>query len=794
MRTLFAVVAIALSAASWAQLYEPMNPPFVTWVADGEARAQILTDEFAEGTIQPADILNEYIEKITGVRLPVVEEAQGGAPTVYLGPISGLGRIKQFGYLEISPEGFVIHSDGDDVIIAGRNRLATIYGVCAFLEECLGVRWFWPGETGEYVPTGATLRVGQVRKIDNPDFRYRWVGRADWALRNRMNVGTGQPDEFRTKWFVHTFLNLVPPDRYWEEHPEYYALRGDVRQDPTNRSRQVQLCTSNPQVAPAVAQTIDEIVAEDPGLKMISVDPMDSQNFCQCANCAALDEPDTAYPQRYSRRLVLFYNQVAELVAEKHPDLLLKSIAYHTYVAPPRDPDLRVHDNVVIQFCRFECHNHPLHDPNCPTNEAFNRHFVGWSKIAKNVIFYEYYWKVSWLHLPWPIAHMLKDDIPYLRDQSLTGVATQYTSNFGTHALGYYVAAKLLWDADLDVDALVQDFCDKAYAEAAEPMADYHSRLERAAIESRVHLAGQRPYADVLRLFTPAVLADLDNAITRARAAAQDDQAKARIEMARQGLEYTHMVVDYLQTVADVRSKMTHDRWLGAITPELREEARRVAGPKAEAIRQYLEDNQDSSALGSMNNYIAIMLKPEDIIGAWRESWQEPEGVRLTKADWLRDHPQELSHDWPAEFDLWVYGNDLDFVEGRPEHTVLARTGDGQEVVLGHVATEERNGNRISRAYIIERLKPGLLEDGTLHLIATNEEGGPYMSRFFAFYVMPKLPDTDADAATKRIEADLDWVRARAFGFAEYNFSGLLSGDGERDPVDLELEGVPTVE
>jgi hypothetical protein len=289
------------------------------------------------------------------------------------------------------------------------------------------------------------------------------------------------------------------------------------------------------------------------------------------------------------------------------------------------------------------------------------------------------------------------------------------------------------------------------------------------------------------------VLADLDDTIRRAREAVREEGARQRVEMAARGLEYTHLVVDYLQTVATVRGQMAHDRWMGAVTPELKQEAREVAGPKAETIRQFIEAHQASGAIGGMNGYIEHMLKPELIVAAWRESWREPEGVVLTKAQWLQDHAQEMSPDLPAEFDLWVYGNDLDFVNGKPEHTLIATGADGREVVVGHVGTRDRPGDGTSRAYIIRGVRRDWLDQGVLRLIVTNEAGGPFLSRFFAFYLMPAVAESDPDAAGARIETDIEWARRRALGFVEYGFDGLLSHDGDRDDVAIELAGAPAL-
>jgi len=785
MGRLSLMLMMALFGTAYADLYEPMRPPFTMWIDQGKPVAQIVTDAFGTDAPRPDQWLNEYLEKITGAALPLSQKPSTDRPNVYLGPkraaAQGVQPTDQLG-----AEGFAIISRGPDLFIFGNDRLATLYGVSAFLEECLGIRWFWHDETGEYIPRTGTLYVGQINRSHTPSFRYRWVGGGQWALFNRLNVATGQPEEFRTKWFVHTFLRLVPPEKYWETHPEYYAERGGVRQDPREREKRVQLCTSNPEVAKAVAQTIDEIMKADPDIDMISVDPEDSQNFCQCAQCKALDEPGAPYPRWTSRRLALFYKQVADLVAPKYPDLLLKSIAYHTYVAPPADPDITLPDNCVIQFCRFEGHDHPLFDTTNPKNRQFHDFYHGWRRIAKHIIFYEYYYKASWLHLPWPITHTLREEIPYLRDQGLMGIATQHSANFGTHGLGYYVAAKLLWNADLDVDELLADYYEKAFGGAAGPMRQYYERLERAVLDSGVNLAGQRPYATIIALFTPPVVADLSEALKRAQQSVEDEGAKARVDLVARGLRYTQMLVEYLHTIDGVRAKGVSTRWFGGVTPQMKQEVVRLAGPQAKAIRAFLQAPDNRPAVGGLNSYTELALKPEQVLGAWRDG---STSRGLTKAEWLKTNPGIRTKTPTGNLALWVYGYDLDFVGGKPEHTILLRDAEGNEKVLGHVGTPESPGDAHARCYVLPGLRAEDAVDGKLLLTVTNESGGPYASRFSAFYLMPPMKGLTSDYVTSQIHEDIEWVRAMSCGFTELEFDGLRSNDGDRHPITIELGG-----
>ena len=768
------------------------RPPFHVWVSEGKALAEIVTDDFTIGKTQPADILNEYIEKITGVRLPVVEKASGTGPVIHLGMgASGRSAGNQVLPAGLHADGFVISSRGSDLVIAGPSRLGTINGVSAFLEEFLGVRWLWPGETGEVVPQLDTLRVGQMHSVQEPDFGVRGVGSGKWALLNRMNYRTGEPDEFRVQWFVHTYLSLVPPAIYLKPHPEYYAETGGARPDPglapgELKKKRLQICTSNPEVVATAAQTVIGLLDRDPHIRMVSVDPEDSQRtFCQCSACQALDEKGAPYEARNSRRCLLFANRVAELVAEKHPQVVIKMIAYHTTVAPPLDPALRPRGNVAIQFCRFMDHNHALQDPVSTENRAYHRDYLAWRQKTPNILFYEYYHKVSWLHLPWPIVHTLAAELPYLHKQRLLGVISQSATNHATHGTGYYVAAKLLWDAERDVAALMTDFYEKAYGRAAPAMRAYHEGIEQAAIRSGIEIAQQLPYVEMLKLFTPDLLTHLDQCMRRARQAGATPAEMARIEVVGKGLGHTHRLIDYLRTVDDVRRGGPQSRWAGGGGDALRKEARRRAGSKAEAIRAALEEPANRRVVGGMNTYLERALKPDSIVSQFTGNGgaRGTAEISLDKASWLKAHPNASRAAMPEQFDLWIYGNDLDFADGTPEHSLWARTGKAKDVRIGRVGREGADGNRRTACFKLTGLEAGLLQAGELRLRITNDPGGPYSSTLFAVYLMPPTPKLTEDQAGELIEEEADQVRQQAFGFIELRRAGVKSA--EVAPVDL---------
>jgi len=766
----------------------------VLLVEEGAARCRIVAA--GPDAARPAAELAGYLERVSGAKVPVVavdggEKASGGGVEgaaadgeTAVGPVellvggrAAVERARRLGVLceeaeweTLSAEGYIVRSSTRAVLLAGKSELALYYAVDRFLEKELGVRWFMPGEIGEVVPEGEsrTLRIGPVDERWEPSFAMRWVGRGDWARRNGMNVAVDCGGEFKVKWFVHTFTHLLPPEQYAAEHPEYYALVNDKRVGQSGKPSRIQLCTSNPDVVREVAANIIKIREAEPDLKMISLDPMDSQIFCQCERCRALDEPGAGPHNAVSRRLVLFYNQVADLVRGRFPDLLLKSIAYQKYAAPPLDPALRLGDTNVLQLCRFMCHNHALSDTSCPYNRAYGEYLLGWRERAKNVALYEYYNKVSWLELPWPIVHTLRKDIPWFRDLGLFGLATQYRENLGSNGLVYYVAARLLRDPDTDVDALLEDFYGRFYAEAAGPMRDYYESLEEAAARSGLHLARQRPYAEAVALFTPELLKKLDGCVARAERAAESKKVRTRVALVRASLEYAKVCVEYLRTLDTVRRE-SPTPWVGDETVR---RARAAGAPYEKRIRALLEAGAKVRAVqpNMESGYVQRLLDPAGVVLSWDTPdlgfgepvrWRQRQGSVLhftdsvpgartegaeTEADAAeRVPPREGSMEghgpsWPPgrmewgqnsktdatervppkgatkadaaervppeRVSIWLLGRDFDWDANKAECELWALDGLGRRVVIGpvRVAGKGRGGGQAESCFAFDNV------------------------------------------------------------------------------------------
>ena len=253
--------------------------------------------------------------------------------------------------------------------------------------------------------------------------------------------------------------------------------------------------------------------------------------------------------------MAIFNNEVARRVAREHPDKLLKVGAYAMYLRVPLDSDYRPEPNLAIQVCHtYSCNSHPIASETCRGNtEYFRKELEHWAKIAGHLFIYEYYNKGVWGGLPYYQVHLIREDMRYFHS---LGAESFYTQAAGARwpacGLNHYVAAKLAWDVDLDVDKLLEDFYVKFYAEAADPMRVYWQTIERAfaGYDECLSPFGRKWTTLVAPdIFSPQTIVALEDAVSRAEKVARSEVIKERVRMIRDKVEFTKRTMDYLAAI-----------------------------------------------------------------------------------------------------------------------------------------------------------------------------------------------------------------------------------------------------
>ncbi len=562
--SLFLVVGVlgATSlAAGEATLAPSPGPMHALVTSDGPAATIVISNEPDWLEQHAASELQGYVRKITGKELPIVNEPTN--PDGFGIWVGKTQKAKQAGLIlgkdQLSRDGHAVRCDDGGLVLCGVTPLATLFGVYDLVEREFGVRWFEPGTADEVVPKAATVSIGTFERQVRPSFEFRWIHNSDWSLKQRMNCYVkvdGRPVGVNWKWHFHTFAILVPPEEFSEQHPEWFAMINGKRKTFKERpSHGAQLCTTNPEVIDKLAKGMIEVLDADPSIEIITLSPNDGGGFCECPKCTALDEPERGWFARYSKRLAALNKEISRRIAEKHPDVLVKVGAYAMYALPPEIPDWRPEPNQIIQLCHiYFCHNHPITSDQCQAGKTYepsdnflpNQRFAElvrqWSGLSNNLFIYEYYALGGWskTNMLWPMVHTMRHDIPFYRDCGARGFYTQ-VGNWPSSPLNYYIAAKLAWNADLNVDWLIDDFCTAFFQEAAEPMKAYLTGLEDTMVKSDQCISYGLRQGSAKRLgpkiFDQPTCDQLRKLLDDAASRAKSDDVKQRIQPIRDAFD-----------------------------------------------------------------------------------------------------------------------------------------------------------------------------------------------------------------------------------------------------------------
>ncbi|MDP7348710.1 MAG: DUF4838 domain-containing protein, partial [Phycisphaeraceae bacterium] len=320
----------------------------------------------------------------------------------------------------------------------------------------------------------------------------------------------------------HHMARIFTP-YYYKEHKEYYPQRYRFEgARPPRGGAGWQPCTSNPGVVQVALDWGRDFFKNNPQhWAWFSLGINDGGGWCNCDLCRALDEPRGSlrgYAIRTDRYLK-FVEQVAKVMLEEFPDRKICLLLYSTLFVPPAKID-RLPPNVVGVITRD---SFQYHDPEYLAKDL--EHDKRWLEVLNGQLYrYDYFSFGSLTPRYYP--HRLADDIRRMRDIGYKGVLAEDITVWPMVGPGYYVASKLWWDPDRDVDALLDEFHTTLFGPAAPPMAAYWDRHENVWLKKRpgkwFEALGDMPYQ--ARMYSTEDLAFLDRQFVEAYRLAGDDE------------------------------------------------------------------------------------------------------------------------------------------------------------------------------------------------------------------------------------------------------------------------------
>lgn len=647
----------------------------ITLAKDGKALLPILIQPGAtEPERYSAEELANHLREITGAVFEIKEIPEGQVPKS--GIIIGPGHLAQAIFPEVDLSKFggeelTILTKGDYLLLAGGRPRGTLYAVYRFLSQQCGVRWWTPWAT--YIPKKKTLTLPNLSIREKPAFEYRepfWYPAfdGDWAARNLCNGNTQRLTQKHGgkiiyKGFVHTFYWLVPPQEYFDKHPEWFSLINGKRQ-----WEHAQLCCTNPELRDFLTERVRQWLRESPEASIISISQNDWVGNCQCENCRALDEREGTP----AASVLDMVNDIAQRLEKEFPNVAFDTLAYWYTRKPPKT--IKPRPNVIVRLCSIECNfAQPLDHP---SNKSFADDIRGWSQLTNRLYIWDYTTDFVNYVQPHPNWFVLGPNLRFFHKHGVRGVFEQgaYQSHGAEFAeLRAWLLAQLLWNPYQDDEKLIDEFLRGYYGKAAPYIRRYMELMHESA----------KDY--YLGCFTPAnapffnfeTLSKAEKLWQQAESAVKDDPqilwrvrqahmpvyyaflnnwAKLRIECARAGAQWPlslsrkEVAETWLKVVTgpgpEGWTPLTHVNE-GGLTPQqfvqrflteeaLKEEAELARLPlripkktppptdipnfvPAKAI-EVQEDKMNIAEPGTLGNY-TVDRKASDYLAVWMPGW-----------------------------------------------------------------------------------------------------------------------------------------------------------------------------
>ncbi len=581
----------AISLLMLITLFSSIASANITLLKDGKSQYEVVIAKNPKPiTLAAAKDFILYFEKSTGVKLPLNKSGEINKDKFSI-VIGDCPAAKKIGIdsENMIPEEFVIKTVGHNLYIVGKDtdgpddtdnwyyspQSGSWFGVSRFLQNYLNIRWFMPGESGEYVPTYNNILIPEINISEKPSMQlrrmtYLWDKSyskdavkevRDWKRRNM--------EGWSIRWYAsHVWRTLMPAGKYFKKHPEWYSLVDGKRIAHIGESHGNQLCTTNPEALNEFARQI--LRNNKKPLATVSLSPNDGGDHCECDKCRALDVEN--YPNGkpvLTDRYVRYCNEVVKRVLAKDSSKSFAFYAYSFYDRPPRKT--KMHDAVQVMLVQ----NGTAASYYSPEKRKsfVEEKLMPWSKQVKSLFFYTHPYANGRLNLPDFHYKTIKFLFNDLKQAKIRGAMLNNPDSFESTGLANYLYLKMAWNLNADYDAIYKDALEKCYGVKAVPFVEKYFNLiqsllvpPKEGVEEDIAFGTTKGIPNILKNYSEKKYKKATELLEKALAENVSKNQKIRIQMLVDNLNY-YKVTWKLTAAAQkaIKSKATEAEILDAI-------------------------------------------------------------------------------------------------------------------------------------------------------------------------------------------------------------------------------------
>ncbi|MCK4888130.1 MAG: DUF4838 domain-containing protein [Planctomycetes bacterium] len=278
---------------------------------------------------------------------------------------------------------------------------------------------------------------------------------------------------------------------YFEAHPQWYGLIDGKRSDHFAWNGH-NFCTANIDAATEFGKNMAESIADGKWkyADVVNFWMFDTHyGWCNCDKCKGQGiETD-----RFLRLVDVVFEEIDKVRKQGRLSrkVLISPLAYQETIYPPTKPlpeGFNYDDCLLTFFPIGRCYAHTISDNSCTeVNQSLCDSFYNWSidsgRLYKGGIFIgEYYNVSSLMSLPVVYPKIMSSDIPWYFKKGARHFNYMHSPivRWGTWTLNQYLMARLLWDVDVDSEAVLDEFYRLYYPTTYKTTKEFYHCLEKA--------------------------------------------------------------------------------------------------------------------------------------------------------------------------------------------------------------------------------------------------------------------------------------------------------------------------